>query len=145
MPIIFYTSGLHPQYHKETDDVALIDFPAMARRDQLIFHTGWALANRDSRVALKPEFLSSGFTPAAADLDRYAGTYASTKIPLKIVVTKEGTALKAQATGQPALALEAVSKDVFKFDPAGIRMEFDAAKPAFLLKQGGGEFEFTKE
>ena len=145
VPIIFYTSGLHPQYHKATDDVALIDFPAMARRDNLIFHTAWALANRDSRVALKPEFLSNGFVPTATDLDRYAGTYASTKIPLKIVVTKEGTAIKAQATGQPALTLEAVSKDIFKFDPAGIRMEFDAAKPAFLLKQGGGTFEFVKE
>ena len=145
VPIIFYTSGLHPQYHKSTDDVALIDFPAMARRDNLIFHTAWALANRDSRVALKPEFLSSGFVPTATDLDRYVGNYASTKIPLKIVVTKEGTALKVQATGQPALALEAVSKDIFKFDPAGIRMEFDAAKPAFLLKQGGGTFEFVKE
>ena len=145
VPIIFYTSGLHPQYHKATDDVALIDFPAMARRDHLVFHTAWALANRDTRVALKPEFLTSGFVPAASDLDRYAGTYGSAQIPLKIVVTKEGTTLKAQATGQPALALEAVSKDIFKFDAAGIRMEFDPAKPAFMLKQGGGSFEFTKE
>jgi hypothetical protein len=73
------------------------------------------------------------------------GTYASAQIPLKIVFTKEGTSLKAQATGQPALTLVAVSKDVFKFDEAGIRMEFDAAKPAFTLKQGGGAFEFVKE
>ena len=145
VPIIFYTSGLHPQYHKATDDVELIDFPAMARRDQHIFHTAWALAQRDTRVALKPEFLASGFTPAPADLDRYVGTYASAQIPLKIVFTKEGTSLKAQATGQPALTLVAVSKDVFKFDEAGIRMEFDAAKPAFTLKQGGGAFEFVKE
>ena len=92
-----------------------------------------------------PNFAAAPFAPAPADLDRYAGTYGSTQIPLKIVVTKEGTSLKAQATGQPALTLEAVSKDVFKFDAAGIRMEFDAAKPAFMLKQGGGAFEFTKE
>ncbi len=145
VPIIFYTSGLHPQYHKATDDVALIDFPAMARRDQLIFHTGWALANRDARVALKPEALPTSFTPAPADLDRYAGSYSSAQMPLKIVVTKDGTSLKAQATGQPPLTLVAVSKDVFKFDEAGIRMEFEAANPAFKLKQGGKEFEFKKD
>lgn len=52
VPVIFYTSGLHPQYHQPSDDVDLIDFPAMARRDQLIFHTAWELANRDSRVVM---------------------------------------------------------------------------------------------
>ncbi len=145
VPIIFYTSGLHPQYHKATDDIEFIDFPAMARRDQLIFHTAWALAARETRVALKPELLPTGFTPAPADLDRYAGSYASPQIPLKIVVTHEGTALKVQATGQPAIAVDAVSPGVFKFDAAGLRMEFDAAQPTFKLKQGGGEFEFKKE
>ena len=145
VPIIFYTSGLHPQYHKATDDVEFIDFPAMARRDQLIFHTAWALAERDTRVALKPELVATGFTPAAADLDRYVGTYASAQMPLKIIFTREGNALKAQATGQPAFTMEAVSKDVFKFDPAQLRVEFAADQPAFKLKQGGGEFEFKKE
>jgi hypothetical protein len=145
VPIIFYTSGLHPQYHKATDDVALIDFPAMARRDQLIFHTAWALAQREARVALKPEFLSTGFTPAPADLDRYAGTYGTPQIPLKITFTREGNALKSQATGQPAFTLEPVSKDVFKFDQAGIRVEFSPDQPTFKLKQGGAEFEFKKE
>ena len=145
VPIIFYTSGLHPQYHQATDDVALIDFPALARRGQHIFHTAWALASRDTRVALKPEILASAFVPAPADLDRYVGSYGSVQIPLKIVLTKDGTGLKAQATGQPAFTLEAVSKDVFKFDMAGVRLEFDAAKPAFVLKQGGGAFEFVKE
>ncbi|WP_223827423.1 M28 family peptidase [Hymenobacter armeniacus] len=145
VPIIFYTSGLHPQYHKATDDVEFIDFPAMARRDQLIFHTAWALAERDARVALKPEFVKTNFAPTAADLDRYAGTYGSAQIPLKITFTREGSALKAQATGQPAFTLEAVSPGVFKFDPAQLRVEFSPEQPTFKLKQGGGEFEFKKE
>ncbi|RYY21471.1 MAG: M28 family peptidase [Cytophagaceae bacterium] len=140
VPIIFYTSGLHKDYHKTTDDVDKIDFPAMARRDQLIFHTAWAVANRDQRLVV-----DAGFVPAPADLDRYVGTYASTQIPLKITFTKEGPGLSAQATGQPAFPLEAVSQGVFKFDPATIRVEFDAAKPTFTLKQGGGSFLFTKE
>ncbi|RZL02530.1 MAG: M28 family peptidase, partial [Hymenobacter sp.] len=52
IPVIFYTSGEHADYHEPTDDVEKIDFPAMARRNQLIFHTAWALANRAARVAL---------------------------------------------------------------------------------------------
>ena len=140
VPIIFYTSGLHKDYHQTTDDVDKIDFPAMARRDQLIFHTAWAVANRDQRLVV-----DAGYVPTAADLDRYVGTYASTQIPLKITLTKEGTALQAQATGQPAFPLEAVSQGVFKFDPAGLQMEFEAGKPGFTLKQGGGSFTFTKQ
>ncbi|RZK53783.1 MAG: M28 family peptidase, partial [Hymenobacter sp.] len=68
VPIIFYTSGLHKDYHQTTDDVDKIDFPAMARRDQLVFHTAWAVANRDQRLVVDAKF-----TPAAADLDRYVG------------------------------------------------------------------------
>ena len=52
IPVIYYTSGLHSDYHKPTDDVEKIDFPALARRDQLIFHTAWTLAHRDARVVV---------------------------------------------------------------------------------------------
>jgi Zn-dependent M28 family amino/carboxypeptidase len=145
VPIIFYTSGLHKDYHQVTDDVDKIDFPTMARRDQFIFHTAWAVANRDQRIMVDEQYRTTGFVPAAADLDRYVGTYASGQIPLKITFTKDGTTLKAQATGQPAFPLEPVSQGIFKFDQAQIRVEFDPAKPAFTLKQGGGSFVFTKE
>ncbi len=43
-------SSLHTDYHPPTDDVDKIDFPAMARRDQFIFHTAWTVANRDQRL-----------------------------------------------------------------------------------------------
>jgi hypothetical protein len=145
VPIIFYYSGMHPQWHQATDDVALIDFPAMARRDQLIFHTAWAVANRDQRILVDEKYRSTGFVPTPADLDRYVGTYASPGIPLKITFTKEGNTLKSQATGQPAFAMEPVSQGIFRFDEAGIRVAFDPAKPAFTLKQGGKEYAFTKE
>ena len=116
----------------------------MVRRDQLIFHTAWALANRDTRVALKPELLSTGFTPAAADLDRYVGNYSSAQTFLKVAVTKEGTSLKYQSS-QSAFPLEAVSKDVFRHVQYDIRVEFDAAKPVFTMKQRGNAVTFTKE
>ncbi|NML63749.1 M28 family peptidase [Hymenobacter sp. RP-2-7] len=146
VPIIFYTSGLHPQYHQATDDVALIDFPAMARRDQLVFHTAWAVANRDQRILVDEQFRATGYAPTATDLDRYAGTYGNPQVPLKIVLSKNAQGqLQAQATGQPAFTLEPVSPGIFKFDPAGLRLEFAADKPTFTLKQGGGTLEFTKQ
>ncbi|WP_046242761.1 serine hydrolase [Hymenobacter terrenus] len=92
-----------------------------------------------------PSFQASTFTPTPADLDRYAGTYATPRLPLKITMQKEGNTLRAQATGQSAFLLEPVSKDVFKFDQSGIRIQFDPAKPEFTLQQGGGSFLFTKE
>jgi len=92
-----------------------------------------------------PDFAAPAYVPAVADLDRYAGTYASPSLPLKITFKKEGNTLMSQATGQSPFALEPVSRGVFKFDPAGIRAEFAADKPTFTLKQGGREFVFTKE
>lgn len=92
-----------------------------------------------------PDFAAPAFVPAPADLDRYAGTYASPGLPLKISFKKEGNTLLSQATGQQPIPLEPVSQGVFKYDPAGIRAEFDAAKPTFTLKQGGRTFVFTKE
>ena len=83
--------------------------------------------------------------PAPADLDRYAGTYASPRFPLKIAVTRDGATLRAQATGQGAFLLEPVSPGDFKFDEAGIALKFDAASPTCTLRRGGGTFVFTKE
>lgn len=92
-----------------------------------------------------PDFAAPAFVPTPADLDRYAGTYASPSLPLKINFKKEGTTLLSQATGQQPFPLEPVSRGVFKYDAAGIRAEFAADKPTFTLKQGGREFVFTKE
>jgi len=92
-----------------------------------------------------PSFAASTYVPASADLDRYVGTYASAQLPLKITFTREGNVLRSQASGQSAFALEAVSAGVFRFEPAGIVVEFEAGKPSFVLRQGGGSFGFVKE
>jgi len=52
VPVIFYTSGDHADYHKMTDDVDEIDFASYNKRVQLIFATAWQLANADERVKL---------------------------------------------------------------------------------------------
>lgn len=82
---------------------------------------------------------------SAEVLDKYAGVYSSPGFPLKMTVTREGATLSAQATGQSAFPLEATAQDKFKFDQAGIVMEFDAAKNQMTLKQRGRETVFTKE
>jgi peptidase M28-like protein len=47
VPIIFYTTGLHRDYHYVTDEVSKIEFPKMARIAQLVYTTGWKVANLD--------------------------------------------------------------------------------------------------
>jgi D-alanyl-D-alanine carboxypeptidase len=81
----------------------------------------------------------------AEELDKYTGVYSSTQLPLKITITKDGTVLKGQATGQPPFPLEATAPDTFKFEKAGLRMEFEPDKNQMTLFQGGGTFIFTKE
>ncbi len=52
IPVIFYFNGVHPDYHKPTDTVDKIHFGKLAKTTQLVFHTAWELANRDTRVAV---------------------------------------------------------------------------------------------
>jgi hypothetical protein len=47
IPIIFYTTGLHRDYHYVTDEVRKIEFSKMARVAQLVYATGARLANLD--------------------------------------------------------------------------------------------------
>ena len=90
-----------------------------------------------------PDFKSYEVT--AEELEQYVGTYSSTQIPLQITVTKENNSLFAQATGQSPFPLEATEKDTFKFDLAGVVMEFNPAENTMILKQAGGVYAFTKD
>ena len=47
IPVIFYTTGLHPDYHANTDEVDRINFEKMTRITQLVYETGLAVANLD--------------------------------------------------------------------------------------------------
>ena len=53
IPIIFYFSGTHEDYHKPTDTVDKIEFDLLQERTKLIFHTAWELANRNERIQNK--------------------------------------------------------------------------------------------
>lgn len=47
IPIVFYTTGLHRDYHYVTDEVDKIEFPKLTRIAQLIYSTGVRVANLD--------------------------------------------------------------------------------------------------
>ena len=96
--------------------------------------------NRDYKI---PSF--NTITLKSEELDKYLGIYSSLQIPLKITITKENNSLIAQATGQSSFPLEATEKDKFKFDMAGVKLEFLPDKNEMTLKQNGGVFLFTKD
>jgi hypothetical protein len=47
IPVAFFTTGLHPDYHKVTDTVDKILFPKMAKIAQLVYETGFSIANSE--------------------------------------------------------------------------------------------------
>jgi D-alanyl-D-alanine carboxypeptidase len=51
----------------------------------------------------------------------------------------------AQATGQSAFPLTPVDKYNFKFEPAGLKIIFDAESPQLTLDQNGMNFKLEKE
>jgi peptidase M28-like protein len=51
IPVIFYTTGLHRDYHYLTDEVSKIEFPKMAHIAQLVYTTGVNVANLDHAPA----------------------------------------------------------------------------------------------
>jgi hypothetical protein len=50
IPIIFYFSGTHVDYHQPTDTIDKIDFNKMKEVTRLVFETGWRIANLDHRL-----------------------------------------------------------------------------------------------
>ncbi len=47
IPIAFFTTGLHPDYHRVTDTVDKIVFPKMTRIAQLVYERGFSIASTD--------------------------------------------------------------------------------------------------
>ena len=52
IPVIFYFTGVHEDYHKPGDDVEKIMFPKMAEIGKLVFHTAWEVANTERRIVV---------------------------------------------------------------------------------------------
>jgi RpiB/LacA/LacB family sugar-phosphate isomerase len=52
IPVIFYFSGVHEDYHAPGDDVEKIMFTKTTSVGRLVFHTAWELLNRDERITV---------------------------------------------------------------------------------------------
>ena len=53
IPVIFYFSGVHEDYHKPGDDPEKILYNKMCSIAQLVFSTAWELSNAPTRIQLK--------------------------------------------------------------------------------------------
>jgi len=52
IPVIFYFTGVHEDYHKPTDTVEKILFEKYNKIVRLVFNTAWELANRNERITV---------------------------------------------------------------------------------------------
>lgn len=49
IPVIFYFTGVHEDYHKPSDTPEKLDFKKIEKIARLVFYTAWELANREYR------------------------------------------------------------------------------------------------
>jgi hypothetical protein len=52
IPVIFYFTGVHADYHKATDTIDKIMIGKAAKITQLVFGTAWEVANREKRLVV---------------------------------------------------------------------------------------------
>ena len=60
IPIAFFTTGLHADYHRVTDTADKIHYEKMARIVQLVYETGFNLANMDQFIVRDNQGARSG-------------------------------------------------------------------------------------
>src|SRR5262249_36193990 len=70
IPIAFFTTGLHPAYHRVTDTVDKILFPKMVRIAQLVYETGFSIANSDRALERDNKGPRTGFGAKAEVLTK---------------------------------------------------------------------------
>lgn len=75
----------------------------------------------------------------------YTGIFSNGQLGMDIEITEKDGNYFAQATGQSAFPIEKKSDTEFRFDMAGIVIEFNPDLKSFTMKQGGGEFIFVKQ
>jgi len=93
-----------------------------------------------------PNFAEKSIELSLEQMTELEGSYSSADLPLKLKVFIQDQQLFAQATGQGPFPLTAISPTTFKFERAGIRIEFvsssDSAKE-FVLHQAGKAYRYS--
>ena len=141
IPIIFYFTGTHADYHKITDTPDKIEYDLLEMRSRLIFYTAWNIANRDKRLVVDPKPEKVAFEISRDDLKKFHGVYASELMPLKFEVYTKSAKLAMNPVGMDQeLVLEATSANTFKQEIAGIEVTFE--DDTMKLKMQGSELVF---
>ena len=55
IPVIFYFSGTHEDYHGPGDTADKIRYDLLTKRAKLIFHTAWEIANMEETIEVDVE------------------------------------------------------------------------------------------
>ena len=133
IPIIFYFTGTHEDYHKITDTPDKIEYDLLEMRSKLIFYTAWNIANRDRRLIVdpKPEKIAISLD----QLKEYTGVYSNVQGgEMKIIEVKGNLAMvPAGRSNDEAMVLDAVGDHKFKMTMAGINIEFLDKKMKFKM------------
>lgn len=145
IPIIFYFTGTHADYHQPTDTPDKIEYDLLELRTQLIFYTAWNIANRDERIVVDPKPEVETFTVSEEDLNSYLGSYSAENFPLDFIFTNNDGKLNISITGQGAFDLTPVSKHKFKLEEAGVELTFDPKEDTLKFKQGPYEVSLSKK
>lgn len=86
----------------------------------------------------------------AETLARFEGVYAFPEIGMTLTIRRRGSQLSAQASGQEAFPLHAISDTTFSHPPSGILIEFrrndgEDAYSSLMLYQGRSQMRFRRE
>ncbi|MEO1525643.1 MAG: M28 family peptidase [Planctomycetota bacterium] len=98
VPVLFFFTGLHNDYHRPSDDVDKIDFDEMTRVAEMVC----AVAYRLGTQAERPEYLETNRTPVRPrrQMTAYLGVQLSANAGVRVVSITEGSAAE-QAGLQP--------------------------------------------
>jgi hypothetical protein len=70
IPVAFFTTGLHPDYHRASDNVSKIQFPKLTRISELVYQSGLAIANSERTLERDNKGARTGFGSKAAVLPK---------------------------------------------------------------------------
>ena len=144
IPIIFYFSGTHEDYHLPSDTPDKINYDLLELRSKLIFYTAWNIANRDQRVVIDPKPEPEIFEISSDKLETYEGKYSAEGVPLVIDIYVMNEKLFIEVMNQ-SLELTPVSEDKFKIEAASLELTFNTENGTMQFKQGPYQIKLSKQ
>ena len=144
IPIIFYFSGTHEDYHLPSDTPDKINYDLLELRSKLIFYTAWNIANREQRVIVDPKTELEIFEIDSDKLETYAGKYSTEGVPLVIDIYVRNDKLFIEVMNQ-SLELTPVAEDKFKIEAASLDLTFDTDDGTMQFKQGPYQIKLKRE